>query len=56
MVWYRVIFQSRDSFGFKKVAFETIELADKFCKECNGFIMEYHEYINDKDHGFWKAI
>ena len=56
MAWYRVVFQSKDSFGFKTVAFETLELAERFRKKCNGFIMEYHEYINDKGHGYWKVI
>lgn len=56
MAWYRVIFQKKDSFGFGKVAFETLDMAEKFRKECGGFIMEYHEWINDKGHGFWKRI
>lgn len=56
MAWYKVIFQSKKSFGFDSVAFETLDLASRFCRECNGFIMEYHEWINDKGHGFWKII
>lgn len=55
MAWYKVIFQSKDSFGWNYVAFETLELASRFAKKRNGFIMEFHEWINDKG-GHWVII
>jgi hypothetical protein len=56
MAWYKVIFQSKNSFGFNSIAYETLELASRFAKKCNGIIMEYHEYTNDKGHGFWVIL